>query len=110
MLSAVETQSFRPVNLAGEQPTALASNIPSFILVSPDATVSGPYAGQSIDLSVAPAGFALIRLDLLIREALEPLGWSITFGSAKDMRETAERLERIEKATAAKGKTRKSKG
>lgn len=83
----------------------LASNRPSYIIVLANGQVIGPEIGASIDFEDMPHGnFIVVRLDTLIREALEPLGFSITDGTADDMRNTVERLKAAKLPTDEAGK------
>jgi DNA-binding transcriptional MerR regulator len=70
----------------------LAANIPSFILVNAEGEVFGPY-GDDFDMATAPDAFAVLRMDSIIREVLEPLGVSITDGTAGDLRAAADRID-----------------
>ena len=74
----------------------LASNRPSFIVVLATGQVIGPEIGSSLDFADVPNGsFIVVRLDHLIREALEPLGLSITVGNAAEHKATVERLKSL---------------
>lgn len=71
----------------------MASNRPACICVTVDGQVFGPFIGGELDLADLPmTHFSVVRLDQLVRDALEPLGYSVTVGTAEDMRETIERL------------------
>jgi hypothetical protein len=73
----------------------VTSNRPAFIIVRSNGDVIGPELGTQVDINSVPDGsFIVVKIDSLVREALEPLGISIAAGNATSLNEVADRLSK----------------
>ncbi|MEJ1173194.1 hypothetical protein WA845_03015 [Agrobacterium sp. CMT1] len=73
----------------------VTSNRPAFIVVRSNGDVIGPELGTQVDVNAIPDGsFIVVKIDRLVREALEPLGISVAAGNAASINEVASRLSK----------------
>lgn len=73
----------------------VTSNRPAYLVVCANGDVIGPTLGTEVDTSSIPeCSFIVVKVDRLVREALEPLGISIADGNSDQLKQVADRLSK----------------